>query len=166
MRCFDSNPKAIRACLSQRDEVYGDDEVTICLDTFNDKKKAFAFQVVGSKSKSGTGIILAMTFNLNRAGKRLGFSLDYTHIPPDFEASLGFFLHKYIRSISTRLSYAFLPQNDLIKEIYTSILLSYEYRPGTVFYLGVDDNQERDESGIYRVTGRYYFIKFSYWWHI
>lgn len=288
----------------------------------------FAFQVVGSKSKvetEETAIIPAMSFNLSRTGRHLSFSLDYTHIPPDFEASLGFFRRKDIRSLSTRLSYAFLPQNDLIvdirpsieyqriydfndiltdeefqvgifmsgwrgshvwanlsneleryegvnfrkksfrislssspfswlsgninfslgdsiyydenpylgyktsigarvtfkpltnlrlfynirndifdrakggervykvniisqrityqlsrplslrlitdyndyyKEIYTSILLSYEHRPGTVFYLGIDDNQERDESGIYRVTGRYYFIKFSYWWRI
>lgn len=45
VRCFDSNPKAVRACLTQRDKVYGDDEVTVYLDTFNDKKRAFAFQV-------------------------------------------------------------------------------------------------------------------------
>lgn len=288
----------------------------------------FTFQFVASKSKieeEETGVIPAMTFNLSRTGRHLGFSLNYTHIPPDFEASLGFFRRKDIRSLNTRLSYTFLPQNDLIvdirpsieflriydfegiltdeefqvgffmsgwrgsyvwanlsseleryegfnfrkksfrinlssspfswlsgniqfslrdsiyyeenpylgyktsiglrvtfrpltnlrlfynvrndtfnktkggervyevniisqrityqlsrplslrlitdyddyyKEIYTSILLSYEYRPGTVFYLGIDDNQEKDESGIYRVTGRYYFIKFSYWWRI
>ncbi|MFQ6108801.1 MAG: hypothetical protein ACE5L7_04530, partial [Candidatus Aminicenantales bacterium] len=44
LRCFDSDPKAIRATLTQRDKVYGDDEVTIYLDTFNDKKLAFVFQ--------------------------------------------------------------------------------------------------------------------------
>ncbi len=27
-------------------------------------------------------------------------------------------------------------------------LLRYEYRPGTVFYFGIDDNQEEDDSGI------------------
>lgn len=45
VRCFDSNPKAIRACLTQRDRVMGDDEVSVYLDTFNDKKRAFVFQV-------------------------------------------------------------------------------------------------------------------------
>ena len=45
VRCFDSNPRGIRSCLTQRDKVYGDDEVTIYLDTFNDKKRAFAFLV-------------------------------------------------------------------------------------------------------------------------
>jgi hypothetical protein len=56
--------------------------------------------------------------------------------------------------------------NDYDGELYTSILLSYELRPGTVFYCGIDDNQERSESGIFRREGRYYFIKFSYWWRI
>ena len=56
--------------------------------------------------------------------------------------------------------------DDYDGELYTSILLSYEYRPGTVFYLGIDDNQEKGESGIFRRKGRYYFIKFSYWWRI
>jgi len=45
VRCFDSTPEAIRACLTQRDMVMGDDEVSIYLDTFNDKKRAFVFQV-------------------------------------------------------------------------------------------------------------------------
>ncbi len=45
VRCFDSDPKAIRACLTERDKVMGDDEVSIYLDTFNDKKRAFVFQV-------------------------------------------------------------------------------------------------------------------------
>jgi hypothetical protein len=45
VRCFDSSPNAIRASLTKRDSVYGDDEITIYLDTFNDKKRAFAFQV-------------------------------------------------------------------------------------------------------------------------
>jgi hypothetical protein len=45
IRCFDSNPKAVRACLTRRDKVMGDDEVTVYLDTFNDKKQAFAFLV-------------------------------------------------------------------------------------------------------------------------
>ena len=45
VRCYDSNPDAIRASLVKRDKVYGDDEVTIYLDTFNDKKRAFVFQV-------------------------------------------------------------------------------------------------------------------------
>lgn len=56
--------------------------------------------------------------------------------------------------------------NDYDKELYLSFLLSYQYRPGTVFYIGVDDHQEKAENGVFRGTGRYYFIKFSYWWRI
>jgi len=67
------------------------------------------------------------------------------------------------RSLSLRL---ITDYNDYSGKLYNSILLSYEYRPGTVFYLGVDDNQEKGDSGIFRREGRYYFIKFSYWWRI
>jgi len=56
--------------------------------------------------------------------------------------------------------------NDYYKDLYNSLLLSYELRPGTVFYLGMDDNQEQDELGIFKQQGRYYFMKFSYWWRI
>ncbi len=289
----------------------------------------FSFQILSSLSKFGeekTDWVPAMSFNLNRASRHLSLSADFQSIPPDFEASGGFFRRKDIKSLNTRISYAFLPQNDWIisirpsfeykriydfdntltdeefeisgflngwrqshiwatfstgleryeeidfqkktfranfsseplswlsgnisysfgdgiyydedppylgyktsvgsritlkplnnlrlfynfkrnkfyeskggekvyeinilsqrisyqlsrtlslrlitdyndyhKELYNSILMSYEYRPGTVFYLGVDDNQEKDDSGIFRKEGRYYFIKFSYWWRI
>jgi hypothetical protein len=56
--------------------------------------------------------------------------------------------------------------NDYDKELYLSFLLSYQYRPGTVFYIGVDDHQEKAENGVFRGIGRYYFVKFSYWWRI
>ena len=287
-----------------------------------------SFQIVGSQSKVGkdkTDIVPALSFNFSRQARHLQVSVDYNSLPPDFEASLGFFRRKDIKSLSSRISYAFLPQNDFIisirpsfeyrriydfdntltdeqfnfsafisgwrnsmlwgnfrstleqyegidfktktymvnlssdplswisgnisysfgegiyysdtpylgyktsaslrltlkpltnlrlfytasnnkffkerggervydiniisqrisfqisrtlslrlitdyndyyKDLYNSILLSWELRPGTVFYLGVDDNQEQDDSGIFRKQGRYYFIKFSYWWRI
>jgi hypothetical protein len=287
-----------------------------------------SFQVVGSQTKWGsekTDLVPAMSFNFSRRARHLTFSLDYNQIPEDFSAALGFFRRKDIRSLSTRIGYAFLPMNDIIvdfrpsleyrriydfnntltdeevqlgffltgwrnsfiyggytvemeryegidyhkksfrarmnsdplawisaginfsigdsiyyeensflgykksfgvqltlkpltnlralydfrndnffenkggekvytvtiisqrisyqlsrhlsirlitdyndyyKEIYTSLLLSYELRPGTVFYFGIDDNQEQDELGIYKVQGRFIFVKFSYWWRI
>ncbi|MFP4081980.1 MAG: DUF5916 domain-containing protein [Candidatus Aminicenantes bacterium] len=67
------------------------------------------------------------------------------------------------RTLSLRL---ITDYNDYDKTLYNSILFSYEYRPGTVFYVGIDDNQEKDDSGIFRSEGRYYFLKFSYWWRI
>jgi hypothetical protein len=288
----------------------------------------FSFQLLSSLSKMEdlkTDFVPAMNFNFSRRARHLAFSASWTSIHPDFEASSGFFRRKNIHSLNTRVSYAFLPQNDLIisirpsfeyrriydfgntltdeefqftgfitgwrqshlwatvsseleryeginfrkksfranfssepfswlsgrlsysfgdairyeddpylgyktslgltltlkpltnlrlfydlksvdfywekggekdyelniisqrinyqisrplslrlitdyndydGEVYTSLLLSYELRPGTVFYFGIDDNQERDESGIFRREGRYYFIKFSYWWRI
>ncbi len=287
-----------------------------------------SFQVIGSQSKVGsdkTDLVPALSFNFSRQDRHLQLSVDYNSLPPDFEASLGYFRRKDIKSLSSRISYAILPQNDFIisirpsfeyrriydfdntltdeqfnfsafingwknsmlwgnfrstmeqykgidfktttymlnlssdplswmsgnvntsfgdgiyysaapylgyktsyslrltlkpltnlrlfftvsnnkffeqrggervyniniisqrlsfqisrtlslrlitdyndyhKDLYNSILLSWELRPGTVFYLGLDDNQEQDNSGIFRKQGRYVFIKFSYWWRI
>lgn len=52
------------------------------------------------------------------------------------------------------------------KKIYLSGLLGYELNPGTCFYLGVEDHRERLGTDRYQLTGRYYFIKFSYWWRV
>ncbi|MFW6129041.1 MAG: DUF5916 domain-containing protein [Candidatus Aminicenantaceae bacterium] len=67
------------------------------------------------------------------------------------------------RTVSLRL---ITDYNDYYKELYLSFLFSYEYRPGTVFYFGIEDNQGQDELGMYRIEGRYIFVKFSYWWRI
>jgi len=67
------------------------------------------------------------------------------------------------RTLSIRL---ITDYNDYYKELYNSFLFSYEYRPGTVFYVGMEDNREKDDIGIFQREGRYYFIKFSYWWRI
>lgn len=69
--------------------------------------------------------------------------------------------YQLTRAFSLRL---ITDYNDYDKELYTSFLFSYEYRPGTVFYIGFDDNQERNDFGIWQREGRYYFIKFSYRW--
>ena len=71
--------------------------------------------------------------------------------------------YQLTRHLSLRL---ITDYNDYYKEIYTSLLFSYELRPGTVFYFGIDDSQEQDDSGIYKVEGRFVFVKFSYWWRI
>ena len=43
--CFDPDPKAIRAHLSDRDTAFSDDFVGVVLDTFNDNRRAFEFFV-------------------------------------------------------------------------------------------------------------------------
>jgi len=67
------------------------------------------------------------------------------------------------RSLSLRL---ITDYNDYYKDFYSSILLSYQLNPGTVFYVGIDDNQSMNDSGIYDIEGRYFFVKFSYWWRL
>ena len=42
-RCYDSNPKKIRASVTNRDSCIEDDWVIIFLDTFNEKRRAFGF---------------------------------------------------------------------------------------------------------------------------
>jgi hypothetical protein len=41
--CFD-DPKKVRARMSRREDVYDDDQVEVMLDTFHDRRRAYAFQ--------------------------------------------------------------------------------------------------------------------------
>ncbi|HEX7048575.1 MAG TPA: DUF5916 domain-containing protein [Longimicrobiales bacterium] len=45
IRAYDRQPDAIRATVADRDNIDGDDHVTIYLDTFNDRRRAFFFAV-------------------------------------------------------------------------------------------------------------------------
>jgi len=42
---FDANPELIRATMSSRENIDGDDSVVLTLDTFNDQRTAYSFQV-------------------------------------------------------------------------------------------------------------------------
>ncbi|MEE9432430.1 MAG: DUF5916 domain-containing protein [Melioribacteraceae bacterium] len=42
-QCFDSNPKDIRANLSERDKIFADDYIIILIDTYGDSQKAYEF---------------------------------------------------------------------------------------------------------------------------
>ncbi len=61
---------------------------------------------------------------------------------------------------------AIVDYNHFYKEIYGSFLISFVLRPGTVFFLGVDNNLLRDEFERYGQTNYSVFLKFSYWWRI
>ncbi len=61
---------------------------------------------------------------------------------------------------------AIVDYNHYDKEIYGSFLLSWILRPGTVFFLGVDNNYGRNEAGRYKQDNYSVFVKFSYWWRI
>ncbi|MFQ6083095.1 MAG: DUF5916 domain-containing protein [Candidatus Aminicenantia bacterium] len=52
------------------------------------------------------------------------------------------------------------------KKLFNSLLLSWEYNPGTTFYLGFDDTQRKDEFEVFQRAKRTFFVKFSYWWRI
>src|ERR1700730_5320922 len=41
--CFDSEPRKVRARLSRREDVFDDDTVELMLDTFHDRRRAYAF---------------------------------------------------------------------------------------------------------------------------
>jgi hypothetical protein len=61
IRAFDSDPGAIRATVADRDNLGNDDRVTLFLDTFNDRRRAFFFAVnpIGAQAdgvrSEGTG---------------------------------------------------------------------------------------------------------------
>ncbi len=102
-------------------------------------------------------------------------SLFYTYENDTFDMEKGGEKVYDIKIISQRINYQLsrplslrliTDYNDYYKELYVSLLLGYQYNTGTVFYVGIDDNRARDETGIFRGTGRYYFVKFSYWWRL
>ncbi len=66
--------------------------------------------------------------------------------------------------LSKTLSFrAIVDYNHYYKKIYGSFLVSYILKPGTVFFLGVDNNLLRDELGKYGQMNYSVFLKFSYW---
>ena len=71
--------------------------------------------------------------------------------------------YQFSKTLSVR---AIVDYNFFDKEAFGSLLASWVLRPGTVFFLGVDNDYLRDEYG--RLTGNGYnvFVKFSYWWRL
>ena len=61
---------------------------------------------------------------------------------------------------------AIVDYNHFYKEIYGSFLVSWILKPGTVFFLGIDNNLLRGESGKYAQSDYSLFLKFSYWWRM
>lgn len=73
------------------------------------------------------------------------------------------FTYQFTKELSLR---TIVDYNHFYKKLYGSFLFSYILRPGTVFFLGLDNNLIRDEAGIYVQDDYSIFIKFSYWWRI
>ncbi|MCP2519093.1 carbohydrate binding family 9 domain-containing protein [Candidatus Aminicenantes bacterium AC-335-A11] len=71
---------------------------------------------------------------------------------------------KITLQISRTLSFRFITDyHSYYKKLFNSFLISWEYRPGTTFYLGFDDTQEK-EMDVFVRKKRTFFVKFSYWW--
>ncbi len=102
-------------------------------------------------------------------------SLFYSFRNDTFWRERGGDLEYRINILSQRINYQISRQvslrlitdyNDYDGDLYNSLLFSYKLNPGTVFYLGMDDNRLRDDSGLFRNDGTFYFVKFSYWWRV
>lgn len=71
--------------------------------------------------------------------------------------------YQFTKELSLR---AIVDYNHFYKKLYGSFLVSYILKPGTVFFLGLDNNLLRNEAGTYVQNDYSVFIKFSYWWRI
>lgn len=71
--------------------------------------------------------------------------------------------YQFTKTLSFR---AIVDYNFFYKEAFGSLLASWVLRPGTVFFLGFDNNYLRDSTG-HLVRDNYnVFLKFSYWWRL
>jgi hypothetical protein len=77
VRAHAKDPRSIRATLADRDKIGNDDRVTIYLDTFNDRRRAFIFGV----NPLGVQLDGVRTEGAVSAGSMFGGSIDYN---PDF----------------------------------------------------------------------------------
>lgn len=68
--------------------------------------------------------------------------------------------YQLTRTLSVR---AIVDYNHFSQALYGSFLFSYVYRPGTVFFFGVDNDAFRNDLGNYVNDNYSVFVKFSYW---
>mgnify|MGYP001087426292 CR=1 FL=1 len=61
---------------------------------------------------------------------------------------------------------AIVDYNFFYDQAFGSLLASWVLRPGTVFFLGFDNNYLRDEFGHFIRDNYNVFVKFSYWWRL
>jgi len=108
-----------------------------------------------------------------KPSKRLRLDLQYIK-QTFFEDRGGDILYDY-NVLRTRTTYqlsktlsvrGIVDYNHFDKQIYGSFLFSWILRPGTVFFLGVDNDLLKDEFGHFEQTDYSVFVKFSYWWRI
>lgn len=111
-----------------------------------------------------------LTFKLN---KRIQLGTDFSK-QTFWRAAGGEMLWDY-NVVRERLTYQFsktlsfraiVDYNFFYKQAFGSFLASWVLRPGTVFFLGLDNNYLRDAFGHLIRNNTNVFIKFSYWWRL
>ncbi|MEW6456087.1 MAG: DUF5916 domain-containing protein [Acidobacteriota bacterium] len=117
------------------------------------------------------------SFNANitlRPSDRLNFSINYNkntlwkdknrkELMWDYDVIRNRITYQLTKELSIR---TIVDYDHYYKELFGNFLLSYIYRPGTVFFLGFDSNYLVEENnGYYRLnrTNKALFVKFSYW---
>lgn len=74
---------------------------------------------------------------------------------------------KVTYQVSKTLAFrAIVDYNFFYDEAFGSLLASWVLRPGTLFYLGVDNNYLSDANGRLIRDNYNIFVKFSYWWRL
>lgn len=71
--------------------------------------------------------------------------------------------YQFSRTLSFR---AIVDYNFFYEKAFGSLLASWVLRPGTVFFLGFDNNYLRTSSGRFLRENWNVFVKFSYWWRL
>ena len=71
--------------------------------------------------------------------------------------------YQFSKTLSFR---AIVDYNFFYKEAFGSLLVSWVLRPGTVFFVGLDNNYLRDAYGRLIRDNTSVFVKFSYWWRL
>lgn len=113
---------------------------------------------------------ISLTFKPN---KRLQLGTDFSKQTFwDRDGGAGNWDYNVVREkvtyqVSKTLSFrAIVDYNFFYKQAFGSLLASWVLRPGTVFFLGFDNNYLRDEFGKLIRDNYNVFVKFSYWWRL
>ncbi len=114
------------------------------------------------------GHLFATFFPTKRLAIESSYVFDYFYktMGGDLVYKMNIFRNKLIYLFSREFSLrAIWEYNDYYKNHYGSLLVAYEYSPGTVFYLGTSSNFYR-ENGSWDSSNFTVFVKFSYLFRI
>lgn len=105
--------------------------------------------------KPGKRLRVSHTFSKETFWEKWGGSQVY-----DFNVLRQQITYQISKAFSLR---TIVDYNHFTKNVYGSFLFSYVLKPGTVFFLGIDNNMLQNASGRYLQDDYSVFLKFSYW---